>query len=52
MHSEAYFAEFTMVPMKSGFYGQDVEAMWGNVGKENRKALVERTLRGFPVPGA
>ena len=26
--------------------------MWGNVGKENRKTLVERTLRGFRVPGA
>ena len=23
-----------------------------NVGKENRKTLVESTLRGFPVPGA
>ena len=23
-----------------------------NVGKENRKTLVERTLRGFYVPGA
>ena len=23
-----------------------------NVGKENRKTLVERTLRGFLVPGA
>ena len=23
-----------------------------NVGKENRKTLVERTLRGFHVPGA
>ena len=23
-----------------------------NVGKENRKTLVERTLRGFRVPGA
>ena len=26
--------------------------MWGNVGKENRKTLVESTLRGFYVPGA
>ena len=23
-----------------------------NMGKENRKTLVERTLRGFHVPGA
>ena len=26
--------------------------MWENVGKENRKTLVESTLRGFVVPGA
>ncbi len=26
--------------------------MWGNVGKENRKTLVEYALRGFRVPGA
>ncbi len=26
--------------------------MWENVGKENRKNLVECTLRGFLVPGA
>ena len=27
-------------------------SMWGNVGKVNRETLVERTLRGFLVPGA
>ena len=26
--------------------------MWGKCGEENRKTLVERTLRGFLVPGA
>lgn len=26
--------------------------MWGNVGKENSKTLVESILRGFYVPGA
>ena len=53
MHSEACFAEFAGVSMKSRVLGgQDMEAMWGNVGKENRKTLVECFLRGFPVPGA
>ena len=28
LHSDAYFAEFAMVHMKSGVCGQDMEAMW------------------------
>ena len=34
MHSDAYFAEFAMVSMKSRvFGGQDMEAMWGKWGE-------------------